>query len=121
MNAMTMRMVRGAGGVMIHVPAPMSIAQRKASRKVRTAPDPIRTNGDSAAEQLRLLIERVERMDEEIKAAQDDRRDILAEAKGRGYDPKALLAIVARRRKDRAVLQEEEAILETYLQALGMV
>lgn len=69
--------------------------------------------------QLRAFVERLERLDEEIKALNDDKRDIYAEAKGNGYDVKALKTIIARRRKDPEELTEHEAIVELYLAALG--
>lgn len=73
-----------------------------------------------AADELRLLIERAERLDEEKRGIADDIKDVMAEAKSRGYDPKAMRKIMAIRRKKREEYQEEEAILETYMQALGM-
>lgn len=73
-----------------------------------------------AAEELKLLIERAERLDEERRGIVDDIKDVMAEAKSRGYDPKAMRKIMAIRRKKKEEYQEEEAILETYLQALGM-
>lgn len=77
--------------------------------------------GHVAADELRLLIERAERIADEIKGGQDDMKDVLAEAKSRGYDPKAIRKILAIRKKKKEEYQEEEAILETYLQALGML
>ena len=121
MNAMTMRVVRGADGTTRHVPALMVVATGKRPAKARPVPDPITTNGDSAAEELRLLIERAERIAEEVKGAQDDLKDVFAEAKGRGYDARALKQIMAIRKKNKEQHQEEEAILETYQQALGMI
>lgn len=73
-----------------------------------------------AADELRLLIERAERLDEERRGIVDDIKDVFAEAKSRGYDPKAMRKIMAIRRKKKEEYQEEEAILETYLAALGM-
>lgn len=73
-----------------------------------------------AADELRLLIERAERLEEEKRGLADDIKDVMAEAKGRGYDPKAIRKIIALRRKKREAVQEEQAILETYLSALGM-
>ncbi|WP_243643255.1 DUF2312 domain-containing protein [Sphingomonas sp. PP-F2F-A104-K0414] len=81
----------------------------------------MKTNGEGTAEELRLLVERSERIVEEIKGAQDDLKDVMAEAKGRGFDPKALRKIMAIRLKKKEEFQEEEAILEVYLQALGMI
>lgn len=73
-----------------------------------------------AADQLRLLIERAERLEEEKKGIADDIRDVMAEAKSRGYDTKAIRKILAIRKMRREDYQTDEAILETYLHALGM-
>ncbi|MDQ2892440.1 MAG: DUF2312 domain-containing protein, partial [Pseudomonadota bacterium] len=77
--------------------------------------------GQVAADELRLLIERAERLEEEKKGIADDIKDVMAEAKGRGYDPKAIRKILSIRKKKKEEYQEEEAILETYMQALGMI
>jgi len=77
--------------------------------------------GAVAADELRLLIERAERLEEEKKGISDDIKDVMAEAKGRGYDPKAIRKILSIRKKRKEEYQEEEAILEIYLQALGMI
>ena len=77
--------------------------------------------GNVAADELRLLIERAERLEEEKKAIADDIKDVMAEAKGRGYDPKAIRRILAIRKQRKEEYQEAEAILETYLHALGML
>jgi uncharacterized protein (UPF0335 family) len=77
--------------------------------------------GQVAAEELRLLIERAERLEEEKKGIQDDIKDVMSEAKGRGYDPKAIRKILGIRKKKKEEYQEEEAILEVYMQALGMI
>ncbi|OQW75909.1 MAG: DUF2312 domain-containing protein [Proteobacteria bacterium ST_bin14] len=74
-----------------------------------------------AADELRLLIERAERLEEEKRGLADDIKDVMSEAKSRGYDTKAIRKIIAIRRKKKDEYQEEEMILETYLQALGMV
>ncbi|MBB3586875.1 uncharacterized protein (UPF0335 family) [Sphingomonas sp. BK481] len=122
MTMMTMRTVRDAGGMVRHMPTPFQpTAATTKGRKKRVVPDPIQTNGETAAEELRLLVERAERIVEEIKGAQDDLKDVIAEAKSRGYDGKALRKIMAIRLKAKEEFQEEEAILETYLQALGMI
>lgn len=76
--------------------------------------------GTVAADELRLLIERIERLEEEKKAISDDVKDVYAEAKARGYDAKAMRKILQIRRKRKEEYQEEEAILETYMAALGM-
>ena len=77
--------------------------------------------GHVAADELRLLIERAERLEEEKKGITDDIKDVMAEAKSRGYDAKAIKKIMAIRKKKKEEYQEEEAILETYMHALGML
>jgi uncharacterized protein (UPF0335 family) len=74
-----------------------------------------------AKDQLKTFIERVERLEEEKKAISDDIRDVYAEAKGNGYDVKALHAVVRLRKQDKHERAEHEAIVETYLHALGMI
>ncbi len=74
-----------------------------------------------AREQLKAFIERVERLEEEKKALSDDIRDVFAEAKGNGFDVKALRAVIRLRRLDADERREQDAILETYLHALGML
>lgn len=77
--------------------------------------------GRVAADELRLLIERAERLEEEKKGIADDIKDVMAEAKSRGYDAKAIKKIITIRKKKKEEYQEEEAILETYMHALGMI
>ena len=67
------------------------------------------------------FVERVERLEEEKKALSDDIRDVYAEAKANGFDVKALRQVVRLRKQDADERKEQEAILETYLQALGML
>lgn len=74
-----------------------------------------------AKEQLKAFVERIERLEEEKKATQDDIKDVYAEAKGNGYDVKALRKVISLRKQDANERQEEQAVLETYLHALGMV
>ena len=78
------------------------------------------SEGSIAADELRLLIERIERLEEEKKAMADDIRDVYAEAKARGYDGKAMRTIVRLRKMETHVRQEAEAILDTYKAALGL-
>ena len=77
--------------------------------------------GQVAADELRLIIERAERLEEEKKGISDDLKDVYAEAKGRGYDAAAIRKILSIRKKKKEEYQEEEAILEVYMQALGML
>jgi uncharacterized protein (UPF0335 family) len=74
-----------------------------------------------AKDQLKAIIERVERLEEEKKTISDDIRDVYAEAKANGYDVKALRTIVRLRKQDTDERKEQEAILETYMLALGML
>jgi uncharacterized protein (UPF0335 family) len=74
-----------------------------------------------AAGQLKSIVERIERLDEERKTISDDIRDVYSEAKGNGFDVKALRTIVRLRKQDEGERAEQETILETYMQALGML
>ena len=74
-----------------------------------------------AKDQLKAIVERVERLEEEKKAIADDIRDVYAEAKATGFDVKALRTVVRMRKEDADERKEQEAILETYLHALGML
>ena len=76
--------------------------------------------GGVAAGQLRSFVERIERLEEEKKGLADDIRDVYAEAKGNGFDTKVLRQVIRLRKKDAAERQEEEAILDLYMHALGM-
>lgn len=73
-----------------------------------------------AAGQLRAFIERIERVQEDIDALSDDRKEIYAECKAMGFDTKAVRAIVKLRKMDQAERQEAEAVLDLYKAALGM-
>jgi len=76
--------------------------------------------GTVAADQLRLFIERVERLEEEKKGLADDIRDVYAEAKANGYDPKMMRILVRLRKMETHTRQEQAAVLETYATALGL-
>jgi uncharacterized protein (UPF0335 family) len=73
-----------------------------------------------AKDHLKAFVERVERLEEEKKAISDDIRDVYGEAKANGFDIKALRTIVRLRKQDADERREQEAILDTYLHALGM-
>jgi len=79
--------------------------------------------GDStvAREQLRQLVERIERLEEEKQAIAADIREVYAEAKALGFDTKVMRKVIAMRKKDPQEREEEEAMLALYLQALGML
>ena len=83
------------------------------------SPMPVDTQS-VAADQLKSFIERIERLEEEKAALAGDIKEIVLEAKGNGFDTKAMRKILSLRKKDHAERQEEEAILELYMQALGM-
>ena len=74
-----------------------------------------------AKDQLKAIIERIERLEEEKKTISDDIRDVYAEAKGNGFDAKALRTIVRMRKMDTDERREQQEVLDTYLHALGML
>lgn len=74
-----------------------------------------------AKDQLKTIVERIERLEEEKKATSEDIRDVYAEAKGNGFDVKALRTIVRLRKQDTDERREEQEVLETYMHALGML
>jgi uncharacterized protein (UPF0335 family) len=76
--------------------------------------------GSIAADELRLLIERIERLEEEKKGIGDDVKDVYGEAKARGYDTKTMRKIISLRKMDKNARDEADALLETYKGALGM-
>jgi uncharacterized protein (UPF0335 family) len=78
------------------------------------------SDGNVAADQLRLFIERIERLEEEKKGMQDDIKDVYLEAKSQGYDPKTMRTIVRLRKMEKNARDEAEALLETYKAALGL-
>ena len=72
-------------------------------------------------EQLKAFVERIERLEEEKKTISDDIRDVYAESKANGFDVKALRTIVKLRKQDVNERNEQQAVLETYMHALGML
>ncbi len=76
--------------------------------------------GSVAADHLRSYIERIERLEEEKKGLADDIKEIFAEAKGTGFDVKAMRAILRLRKMDKADYQEQEYMIDLYKHALGM-
>ncbi|GAB5504491.1 DUF2312 domain-containing protein [Pyruvatibacter sp.] len=76
--------------------------------------------GGVARDQLKSIVERIERLEEEKAALAGDIREVYAEAKGNGYDVKALRRVVRERKLDRAEFQEQEAIIDLYRSALGL-
>ena len=74
-----------------------------------------------AKDHLKAFVERIERLEEEKKTISDDIRDVYAEAKANGFATKALRVVIRMRKEDADERKEHEAILETYLHALGMI
>lgn len=80
----------------------------------------IMTSNSANGEEIRAFIERFERLDAEKKDIADAQKEVMAEAKGRGYDTKVIKKIISLRKRDKNDLAEEEAVLELYMAALGM-
>jgi uncharacterized protein (UPF0335 family) len=80
----------------------------------------IDTTASANGEELRAFIERFERLDAEKKDLADAQKEVMAEAKGRGYDIRIIRKLIAMRKRDKDDLDEEDAILELYKAALGM-
>jgi uncharacterized protein (UPF0335 family) len=78
-------------------------------------------SGHNSGEQLKSIVERIEHLDGEIKELRADQKEIFTEASSNGYDVKVLRKVLALRRQDPADRAEQEAIMETYLHALGML
>lgn len=78
------------------------------------------SEGNVAADQLRLFLERIERLEDEKKGIGDDIKDVYLEAKANGYDTKIMKAVVRIRKMPAHERQEYDAVLATYLSALGM-
>jgi uncharacterized protein (UPF0335 family) len=79
------------------------------------------TGGAVAQDRLRAFIERIERLEEEKAALMADIREVYAEAKGTGFDPKIMRRVVRLRKMDETDRREEDLVLDTYLHALGML
>ena len=78
-------------------------------------------SGGIAAERLKSFIERIERLEEEKRALAEDIKEVYSEAKGAGFDTKTIRQIIKIRRIDEEDLDEQEALLDTYKRALGML
>ncbi len=87
----------------------------------RTKPGHEVSSNGVARDQLRAFVERIERLEEEKKTIADDIKDVYGEAKGMGFDTKILKKVIRLRAMDERKRQEEDAILDTYLHALGMI
>jgi uncharacterized protein (UPF0335 family) len=73
----------------------------------------------TAQSQLKAIVERIERLEEDKAAVQNDLKEVYAEAKGNGFDTKVLRKVVRLRKQDKAKRQEEDALLDLYLSAIG--
>lgn len=82
--------------------------------------EPGHNSGNVSADRLRSIVERYERLDEEVKGLRDDQKDIMKEAKSAGFDVKALRQVINLRKLDRAELEERETLIDVYRTALGM-
>jgi len=76
--------------------------------------------GNIAADRLRSIIERIERLEEERKALSSDIKDIYAESKSAGFDPKVIRKLISIRKQEPADVEEQETLLDVYRRALGM-
>lgn len=83
--------------------------------------NPIEILNTTAQGQLKAILERIERLEEDKAAVMADLKEVYAEAKGNGFDTKIIRKVVRIRKQDRAKRQEEEAILDLYLSALGEI
>ncbi|RVV99316.1 DUF2312 domain-containing protein [Mesobaculum littorinae] len=82
--------------------------------------DPTSDSYRVTADELRSFIERFERLEQEKKDIAEQQKEVMAEAKGRGYDTKVMRKVIALRKRDKDDIAEEEAVLEMYKSALGM-
>jgi uncharacterized protein (UPF0335 family) len=87
----------------------------------KTSPNNANDVAGIAAQKLRSYIERIERLEEEKRALQEDIKEVMASAKGDGFDTRIIRKLLSIRKRDRAELDEEETILELYMRALGMI
>ncbi|MCA7117867.1 MAG: DUF2312 domain-containing protein [Acidibrevibacterium sp.] len=92
------------------------MALRDVTKETKAEPE----TGGIAAERLRSLVERIERLEEEKKALADDIKDVFAEAKSAGFDVKVLRQLIRLRRQQPAEIEEQETLLDLYRRALGM-
>ncbi|SHJ50920.1 Uncharacterized conserved protein, UPF0335 family [Roseomonas rosea] len=99
---------------------PFDIDDEAAASRARQEADPDPDVGGIAADRLRSIIERVERLEEERKALADDIKDIFAEGKSAGFDVKVIRQIIRIRKQEPAEVEEQETLLDLYRRALGM-
>ena len=90
------------------------------AKKKKEAPSTELANSQSGRDELRSFIERWEALEADKKAIADDQKELMAEAKARGYDTKVMRRVIAERKRDQDEIAEEEAILDLYRAVLGM-
>lgn len=108
--------------------APYTVAPQHAKEQhmseFSTNPAPVEDAGDAnyrvTANELRQFVERIERLDSEKKDLAEQQKEVMAEAKSRGYDTKILRKVIALRKREPDDIAEEEAVLDMYKEALGM-
>lgn len=110
----------GTGGTRHEWRPQSAVPAKNKGRRERRTPDPIHANPEAAAQQLKQIIEQLERLMEERDGINDDIKDVKSHAKAIGFDRKGIDAIIALRNLDPSVRAENEAILETYKSALGL-
>lgn len=119
---MNMKVVPGAARAVTAAAAKLSAPQDSRQTEAFTSKETGQEYAHGVArEQLRSFIERIERLEEEKKTVADDIKDVYGEAKGTGFDTKILKKVIAIRKQDKDERMEQEAILDTYLAALGMI
>lgn len=96
------------------------VVEQAAASRARGAKDDSAVTGGVAADRLRSLVERIERLEEERKALGSDIKDIYSEAKSAGFDVKVLRQLISIRKKEPAEVKEQESLLDVYRRALGM-
>jgi uncharacterized protein (UPF0335 family) len=99
---------------------PAGLPDRRGTMALRAVEKPDTKAGGIAADRLRSLVDRIERLEEERKALGSDIRDIYAEAKSTGFDVKVLRQLIRLRKQEPADVEEQETLLDVYRRALGM-
>lgn len=122
MSAMQMVTERDGSGMVRNVLRPAPPVAPRAGRRARPTPDPMQANEGTevSADRLRLLLERIERLEEEKQGIADDIKDVYSEAKSTGFDVKTMKTIIALRRMDKSHRDEADMLLDTYKSALGI-
>ena len=96
------------------------VAEKPSTTRASKPQDDAPETGGIAADRLRSIIERIERLEEERKALGSDIKDIYSEAKSAGFDVKVIRQLISIRKKEPAEVEEQESLLDVYRRALGM-